>query len=94
MGEVIRGRVNWELRKQVNQVPADRRLFGGQYRCIEDGCGSERNLFVVAPSWAADPPSPKCEQCGGSMLRVDPEVEDEAEPLTRIVPKDQEHLID
>lgn len=94
MGDVTTGGINWDLLKALNEAPDNMRHFAGTYRCFE--CGHEEKLFVASPSWAADPLSPECdaEGCEGSMLRVDPRVEPSAEPLTTVVPVDQQDLAD
>lgn len=89
MGDLIGQSINWELMKVVNESPDDVRLWIGTYRCIS--CAHSTSAVVHSPDWAAGPPSWECE-CGGHMLRVDPEVDETADELLRVVPKYQEHL--
>lgn len=83
MGDVVETGINWSL--------LESRLFCGTLRCTS--CAASFAAVIQAPDWAADPPSVTC-ACGAPMLRVDPEVEPDAEEFLRVLPKHQAHLAD
>ena len=72
MGDVIRGRVNWDLLRALNEADDQTKHFMGTMRCVE--CEDEDKLLVPAPAWAITPPPVRCERdgCLGMMLFVDP----------------------
>ena len=85
MGDVIDGRVNWEILREVNQADPTTKHFMGTMRCCK--CGTESKVMMPAPLWAAAPPSGLCDQdgCDGILLYIHPDEPTDGEPFEYLI---------